>query len=659
MLIAVHVAIAVHIAHWVTSGETISPLEPSEAMEFSKESVVNAGLIFFGLAILSTALFGRFVCGWACHLVAVQDLSRWVLGKFGIHPRPFKSRVLLIVPSIAFAYMFLWPAAYRLYHRIAGHGGVELTTDAFWETFPPWPVALLTIAVCGFWIIYFLGAKGFCTYACPYGAIFGFADRFAPLRIRVDDSCEGCAACTAVCTSNVEVHAEVRDFGAVVDPGCMKCLDCVSVCPNDSLRVGWGRPGILQRRRNKRPPHARGPAIVREKVARWRQLTWGEEALAAALFLGGFAAFRGLYGQVPFLFSLGIGAILAWLGIQTLHVLRRPALALCGLVVRRNGRLTRAGAGFLVFSTLVAAFWVHAALVRWHDVRAAALTERTLRWAEEGALSDGLDTRERATVLAALEHAEALDELAPSALARDGWLVANLARLGWLRGLLGDGEGTRRALERALAIEPERADLRVRLAEALAAAGEGDRARETARRAAEGSLDPTTRARLAGLLAALGEGAAAEAMMRRAVDAHPDDPTAWYDLGVLLSGLQRSAEAVECFELARTLDPDSVPILENLAGALCAVGRFSEGLERFEQALERSPGDAETHALAARAALEFGDLGRAEAHAKAVTTLAADSPVGWILLAEALARGGKGPEAAEARRRAEALGARR
>ena len=30
----------------------------------------------------------------------------------------------------------------------------------------------------------------------------------------------------------------------VVDPGCMKCMDCISVCPNDALYFGFGKPTI-------------------------------------------------------------------------------------------------------------------------------------------------------------------------------------------------------------------------------------------------------------------------------------------------------------------------------------------------------------------------------------------------------------------------------
>ena len=73
-LIGVHLVVALHLAHWFATGRTLSLIEPSEAMQFSKRSVINAGLVFFGAVILSTLLLGRFFCGWACHLVALQDL---------------------------------------------------------------------------------------------------------------------------------------------------------------------------------------------------------------------------------------------------------------------------------------------------------------------------------------------------------------------------------------------------------------------------------------------------------------------------------------------------------------------------------------------------------------------------------------------------------
>lgn len=249
VLVAVHLAIVAHIVHWKWSGSTLSPVEPSEATDLAEHGKLNAGAVFFLLTIGSTLLLGRWFCGWACHLVALQDGCRWLLQRIGVRPRAIQLGVLGLVPLVACVYMFLGPWLYRLWQGIAVEGEVALFTDSFWATFPGVTMSIVTFGVCGFAAVYFLGSKGFCTYACPYGAIFGIADQFAPQRIRVTDACQGCGKCTIACSSNVRVHQEVRDFGAVVDPGCMKCLDCVSACPTEALYVGFGAPALWTKQR--------------------------------------------------------------------------------------------------------------------------------------------------------------------------------------------------------------------------------------------------------------------------------------------------------------------------------------------------------------------------------------------------------------------------
>ncbi|HKB15680.1 MAG TPA: 4Fe-4S binding protein, partial [Planctomycetota bacterium] len=219
--IAVHVIVFLHIAHWKIAGRTLTPLEPSESMQTLELGKLNAGFVLFGLSILATLVLGRFFCGWACHVVAYQDACAWVLKRLGLRPRPFRSRLLVLVPLGAALYMFVWPSFARavLDGRETPALVEHLTTGSFWRTFPGLGMALATILVDGFLIVWFLGAKGFCTYGCPYGAVFGLADRFAIGKIRVTDACEGCGHCTATCTSNVRVHEEVRLYRMVVDPG--------------------------------------------------------------------------------------------------------------------------------------------------------------------------------------------------------------------------------------------------------------------------------------------------------------------------------------------------------------------------------------------------------------------------------------------------------
>src|SRR5262252_2674560 len=64
-LILVHLLVVVHLAHWKTTGRTVSPLEPSEAMQTLELGYVNAGAIVFAALLLLTLVLGRFFCGWA------------------------------------------------------------------------------------------------------------------------------------------------------------------------------------------------------------------------------------------------------------------------------------------------------------------------------------------------------------------------------------------------------------------------------------------------------------------------------------------------------------------------------------------------------------------------------------------------------------------
>lgn len=372
VLFAVQGVIILHIVQWLWSGRTLSPVEPSEAMATVKDGIINAGTVFFALALLSTVIFGRFFCGWGCHVLLLQDGCGWLLKKVGIRPRPFKSRLLMLVPLGLALYMFVWPLAYRW--AIAPYTRPELrwpgfsqefiVTD-FWATFPGVLVAVPFLFVCGALIVYFLGQKGYCTYGCPYGGFFAPIDRVSPMRIRVTDACDHSGHCTAVCTSNVRVHEEVARYRMVVDQGCMKCLDCVSVCPNDALYVGWGRtalgavpdPAAQVGPRDHRIPVPDHPAELsrREEVA---VLSIGVLTLLAtnAPFMpvlpAPFMPASGIKVALPLLFSSGIAAIVAFLAWKSWRILGRANEGFHGISLRRRGRISVAGGAWLAMSCL-------------------------------------------------------------------------------------------------------------------------------------------------------------------------------------------------------------------------------------------------------------------------------------------------------------------
>jgi tetratricopeptide (TPR) repeat protein len=534
VLLLVQAAIAVHVAHWMSTGRTLSPLEPSESMQFSKSGVVNAGLVFFALSIGSTLLLGRWFCGWGCHVVALQDGSRWLLSKIGVRPRAVNLGILGAVPWIAFVYMFLAPIVQRLLRGVAPAAAtLHLTTGSFWETFPSLPVAIATFLVCGFAAVYLLGSKGFCTYGCPYGGIFGVADQLSPFRILVNENCEGCGHCTAVCTSNVRVHEEVRDYGAVVDPGCMKCLDCVSVCPKDALRVGFGAPALFASRRTEPAGPKPGfgstladllllgaffvgayavlldfdtdlqkiqgvaallavltalslvvAALFRARSQRPREHSRAEEALLGGFFLLALYAFRGYRNSVPLLFALGLSSILAYVAVSGLRLLYRKQVKLQGHVLRAAGRWTAAGTLFAGALLPLGGFWGYAA---WSRRALREAYAQGVGYAGAGAMDQALPALLRAVELdpgyhdvqekyaSLLADAGRFDEAIVqfrAAIARKPDRPETHALLGLALFQNGAGPEARKELERAIEIAPKSPDLHDMLAEVCSGLGD-------------------------------------------------------------------------------------------------------------------------------------------------------------------------------------------
>ncbi|MCH8965812.1 MAG: 4Fe-4S binding protein, partial [Planctomycetes bacterium] len=363
-LMLVYVLITAHIMHWLITGKTLAPLELNEVMYTLELGIVTAGFVFMTVALLATAVFGRFFCSWGCHILALQDLCTWILRKLNIRrPRGIRSRVLLWVPLGAALYMFAWPQVVRLWEgrdlpelrvTVDHDGWASFVTEDFWRNLPGPGVALITFAVCGFLIVYVLGSRGFCTYGCPYGALFRVADRVAPGRIRAGPDCIQCGACTAACPSHVRVHEELARYGMVVDPACLKDLNCVAVCPQRSVHFGFGRPALIPTRMSDTVVH---------KV---RDFAWWEETIMAAVFLLVLVIYRGLYDRVPFLLSIAVGAIGAYLCIVFLRLLRQPEVKLNRLRLKQHGRILLAGWLFSAATGLAVLATVHSAAVRYH-----------------------------------------------------------------------------------------------------------------------------------------------------------------------------------------------------------------------------------------------------------------------------------------------------
>jgi tetratricopeptide (TPR) repeat protein/NAD-dependent dihydropyrimidine dehydrogenase PreA subunit len=435
-------------------------------------------------------------------------------------------------------------------------------------------VAVPFLFVCGFMTVYFLGSKGFCTYACPYGGFFVLADKVSPGKIRVTDACNQCGHCTAVCTSNVRVHAEVKSYGMVVDPGCMKCMDCVSVCPNDALHFGFGKPAV---------------AVPRSQPAHY-PLTWPEEVAGLLVFAASFWAVWDVYQLVPMLMALGVAAITTFLVLTTAKMLRARDFSFYRFDLKASGRLRAAGWGFVAFAAAWAGLNAHSGWVRRHESAGTRAFEG-IQVPDELALARTnadawLSPVDRQNVALGKRHLRA---------AREAGLFVNgeaLPKLAWLEYLSGNADeaarllaasaGHQRGRSRALSLYYRGAILNRlgRHAEALASLDQalaerpdlilareerGESLWQLGRRQeavvawsdAVGSNARLVLANnlLAGAAASLGSKEAAIVHERQADEATPANPFFHWMVGLRLEGVGMSALAEKHFRRAVELDP--------------------------------------------------------------------------------------------------------
>ncbi|MGE3107001.1 MAG: 4Fe-4S binding protein [Phycisphaerales bacterium] len=458
VLTLVNLAIAIHVIQWMVRGSTLSPVEPSESMKTLEEGVVNTGFVFFSAALLATLVFGRFFCGWGCHIVALQDSCSWIMSRLGVRPRPFRSRLMLWIPLGIGSYMFLWPTFKRhvLTPMVGNEFGrlpnwlgsippidritQEFIVKDFWATFAPWYVAIPFFLVVGFAVVYFLGNKGFCTYGCPYGGFFAPLDLVSPGKIRVTDACEGCGHCTAVCTSNVRVHEEVRDFGMVVNPGCMKCMDCVNTCPNDALYFGFGKPAVLARPRS---PEAGQRRQAKRSSLKQYDLTRGQEWAAVVLFVVLLWCYRSFLNEVPLLMAVGMAGIGVFVVWKLLQLARVPSARVQNVQLKLRGRLRPAGMVFIVLALVYLAAGAWGGLVRaelWRAEQAYAVLEES---------GPTIPQAIQAGFVPLPEHAAAANEAirrylraGPMSAGGFGWTYSNesLARLAYMHAVVGKFE---------------------------------------------------------------------------------------------------------------------------------------------------------------------------------------------------------------------------
>jgi polyferredoxin len=221
--------------------------------------ILAASLFFLLFIAMVTTIFGRVWCGWLCPQTVLLDLTESAASVFGRKNSRTVQKLILLPLSALVSMTMIWyfvppfEAMKELF--------VSPVLTAFF--FVLWALSYLELA--------FLG-RGFCTSICPYAmmqnALFDKDTLVIEYDQSRDDTCMKCNDCVRVCPVGIDIKAGLSNR-------CIACSECIDACYVKSSRRGL--PPF---------PNYRG-TIMRPKT-----FLMGGITLVAALVLALFIAMR-------------------------------------------------------------------------------------------------------------------------------------------------------------------------------------------------------------------------------------------------------------------------------------------------------------------------------------------------------------------------------
>lgn len=105
--------------------------------------------------------------------------------------------------------------------------------------------ALASIAI----MIWFSSKEGVmvhCTSVCPIGWITTFLGRINPFRVKINNHCTDCGACTLSCRYGSLNKEDIDNRKPSIS--CTLCGDCIGACPHDALEYGFLKANPIKSR---------------------------------------------------------------------------------------------------------------------------------------------------------------------------------------------------------------------------------------------------------------------------------------------------------------------------------------------------------------------------------------------------------------------------
>jgi len=201
--------------------------------------------------ILITLVFGRAFCGWMCPMGAMHQGIGWLARPRKKRARMLSNRVRSVqkIKYVVLAVMLGMAAAGSV--QIGLLDPIASTWRGISVAFVPAVTnqgdlvayqgarhfqfgALIALVFFGALALNLVFNRFYCRVLCPLGALLGVFSKLSLFRITKDpERCTDCGACGADCQGAADPQGTVR----VTE--CMVCLNCTTVCPQDSIKYAF------------------------------------------------------------------------------------------------------------------------------------------------------------------------------------------------------------------------------------------------------------------------------------------------------------------------------------------------------------------------------------------------------------------------------------
>jgi ferredoxin-type protein NapH len=197
-------------------------------------------LYLLGFLGLIGGLAGRLSCGWLCPFGFLQDLLYKIpLPKWRVSNRFARFRyVIFAVLVVAIPFVTLEPWFCKLCPAGALEAGLPLAIiDAEIRALAGVLFAVKMIILAAFLLWMIVTTRPFCRFVCPLGSVYAPFNRISGIRLHLDQAqCRECDICARACPTALYPPTEIDS------EGCIRCLECLKVCPHHALGPGPAAP---------------------------------------------------------------------------------------------------------------------------------------------------------------------------------------------------------------------------------------------------------------------------------------------------------------------------------------------------------------------------------------------------------------------------------